>query len=454
MAFLFEEFSPVTPQQWKEQIVKDLKGIDFEQLVWKTNNGFSVKPFYTPEDLKETPSALFTDNHWDICEQISVTDEKEANAKALEALQNGASGLAFYIHKKIDTKVLIKDISLEHIYSQFFITNDALHVLDDLKDFYGKVSPHDGKVKCHVHLDPLSLFAFYGEWHDNQEKDFSVLKLLKHIPVNASIYSEAGANNVNELSLMLAHLNEYMNYLDTEKSLENKGIHITFSVAGDFFTEIAKLRACRKLIDLLQQQYNTKFPVHIHAKTAQLNKSSLDSYTNMLRTTTEAMSAVIGGSNSLCVLPFNHGLGNVTPFGLRIARNQQHLLKEESYLDKVADMSAGSYYIESLTDEIANVAWEKFKLIESKGGYIACLKNNFIQDLIKTDAEYLLQQMKDSKHVLVGVNKFQNTKETPEALKKSASTDEGKKEITPIKSVRLAASYEEERIKETQQTKA
>src|ERR1700741_1942046 len=179
---LFTEFTGVTSAQWKEQIIKDLKGVDFDQLVWKTHNGFNVNPFYTPEDLKQRHEPLFTNSDWDICEQIMVSDEKEANQRALKALEGGASGLSFFINKKIDTSVLIKGISLEYIYSQFNITNDALHVLEDLKAHYGKINEHDGKIKCFVNIDPLHLFAFYGEWHDDETKDLSVLQKLKHIP--------------------------------------------------------------------------------------------------------------------------------------------------------------------------------------------------------------------------------------------------------------------------------
>ncbi|MCE3229243.1 MAG: methylmalonyl-CoA mutase [Bacteroidetes bacterium] len=445
---LFEEFSPVTAQQWKDQIVKDLKGIDFNQLVWKTNNGFDVKPFYTSEDLKENKSPLFSGNHWDICEQINVKDEKKANEQAINALKGGASGLSFYIHKKIDTKTLIKDISLEHIYTQFFISNDCLHVIDDLKEYYGKKNEFDGKIKCFVNIDPLCLFAFYGEWHDDETKDLSTLNKLVHIPVNVSLYQEAGANTVNELALGLAHLNEYFNYFDNNKTLKDKTLHFIFAVSGDFYNEIAKFRAFRKLVALLQEQYATDFPIHIQAQTAQINKSGLDAYTNMLRTTTEALSAVIGGCDSLSVLPFNYGFEDATEFSSRISRNQQHILREESYLDKVADISAGSYYIETLTDQLAEKAWEQFKVIEKEGGFIAGIKNNFIQDMIAKDAEQLLSQVKEGKMILVGVNKFQDPKE--KELKNSflvKSKEDSKPPYQRIKPIRLAHSYEEEKIK-------
>ncbi|MGZ3899794.1 MAG: methylmalonyl-CoA mutase family protein [Bacteroidia bacterium] len=448
MDLLFKDFSPITAQQWKEQIIKDLKGIDFEQLQWKTNNGITVNPFYTAEDLDGKKTPVFTNAEWDICEHITVTDEKKANARAISALQGGASGLSFYIHKKIDTSVLLKDISLEHIYTQFFISNDALHVLTDLKKHYGKLNEFENKIKCFVNIDPLCLFGFYGEWHEDQQKDLAVIEQLVHIPVNVSLYQEAGANTVNELATGLAHLNEYFNYLEEKKLLKDKTLHFIFSVNGDFFNEIAKLRAFRKIVALLQQQYNVNFPIHIHAQTAQINKSSLDAYTNMLRTTTEAMSAVIGGANSLSVLPFNEGFEDTSEFSSRISRNQQHILKDESYLNKVADISSGSYYIETLTEQLAEKGWEQFKLIESKGGFIECIKNNLIQDTIAADAQHILSEVKEGKSVLVGVNKFQNAKEgAPSKVFMVKSKETNQPVYTRIKPLRLAFTFEEEQMK-------
>jgi len=441
---LFEEFSSTTAQQWKEQIIKDLKGGNYSQLQWKTKNGFTLEPFYTSEDLKEPALPLFSEHDWDICEHIKVSDEKEANKRALAALEGGASGLAFYIHKKIDTKVLLKGISIEHIYTQFFISNDALHVLNDLKANYGKVNAFDGKIKCFVNIDPLCLLAYYGEWHENKEKDLEVLKQLVHIPLNMVLYQEAGSNTVNELAIGLAHLNEYFNYLNDNKILKEKTIHCTLSVNGDFYNEIAKLRALRKLIALLQEQYGTNFAIHFHAQTAQINKSSLDKHTNMIRTTTEAMSAIIGGCNSIGILPYNEGFEDVTEFSARIARNQQHVLKNESYLNKVADISAGSYYIETLSEKLAEHAWEQFKLIESKGGFIKCLENNFIQDLITADAQKLLNEVKEGKQILVGVNKYENKLEV-RSQKSEVKSQKGvrkKTEIKPIKPIRLAEGFE------------
>jgi methylmalonyl-CoA mutase len=446
MEKLFSEFEGLSSAKWKEQIIKDLKGVDFDQLLWKTHNGFDVNPFYTAEDLKGKKEPLFYHNGWDICETIMVADEKEANARALKALELGASGLSFHIHKKIDTAVLIKGISLEHIYSSFNITNDALHILDDLKEHYGKKNPHDGKIKCFVNIDPLHLFAFFGEWHNEAEKDLSVLKELEHIPVNLSLYEEGGASTVNELAIGLSHLNEYLNFLSEAKALSNKKcIHVRCSVAPDFFTEISKFRALRKLVGLLQEQYSINIPVHIHAQTAGADKSCMDIYNNMLRTTTEGMSAVIGGADSLSILPYNEGFEKNSEFASRIAINQQHILKNESYLDKVSDISAGSYYIESITDTIAEKAWEQFKLIEGKGGYIACLKNDFIQELVQKGAEDLKNEFREGKLVLVGVNKYQNKEERIKYKEKELNSNTIT-EIKPIRPIRIAASIEKEKM--------
>jgi methylmalonyl-CoA mutase len=444
---LFKEFPPVSPQQWKEQIIKDLKGVAIEQLDWKTDNGFIVHPFYTTEDLKENPAPVFTGSSWDICGEIEVKNEKQANERALKALQLGASGLSFRVHKAIDTKLLLKDIEIENIYTQFSISNDALHLVNDLKEFAGKKNAFDGKVKTFVNLDPLLLLAHYGEWHDDAEKDLSAIKDLAHIPADLSLYLEAGANTVNELGIGLSHLNEYFNFLNEKNILKNKIIHISISVKGDFFNEIAKLRTLRKLVTLLQKQYGTDLPLHIHAQSASINKSSLDAYNNMIRTTTECMSAIIGGCDSLSVLPYNSGFEDPGDFAERMAINQQHICRDEAYLGKVADIAAGSYYVETLTEELAARGWERFREIEAKGGYITSFTTGFIQELIEKDRDELLKESADGKRVLVGINKFQNPGEKTEPytylVKPKAEAASPFKKIKPV---RMAFKFEEEKL--------
>jgi methylmalonyl-CoA mutase len=429
MEKLLPEFNTLSEQQWKEQIIKDLKGVDYNTLTWHTKNGFDVQPFYTLESSpKREP--IFSNSDWDICEPIDVIDVRFANHQALQALKKGASGLVFNINKNVDAKVLLKDISLYHIYSQFNISNDALHMLNDLKNIYGQKNSYDGKLKCFVNIDPLHLFAFYGEWHDKRGKDLSALKQLAHIPVYGSLYQEAGSTQVNELAITLAHLNDYFNYLSEANELNNKPIQLSVSVGGDFFTEIAKLRALRKLISLLSSSYNSTNEIYMHVQTTMLNKSEKDAYTNLLRSTTEAMSAVIGGANSLSIKGFDEPYSIANEFSSRMAINQQHILKDESYLNKVADIAAGSYYIEQLTDDLAHHAWEKFKDIEAKGGFISGIESGLIQNMITKDLDTLIENYKSNKAVLIGVNKYPNAKDTKQVLK-AKSTADREKRITP-----------------------
>lgn len=418
MQKLFTEFSPTTAAQWKEQLVKDLKGIDYNTLIWKTNAGIDVQPFYTKENLSSTPAPLFTKNDWAICEAIYVENEKSANAQALNALQNGASGLVFHITKKTDYGVLLKDISIEHIYT-LFKTNTEQE--NELNQYLSNLNRGNS---CFFECDNL----LNGK-----------IKEQKNIlSIDLSLYQEAGSHTIHELAFSIAHLNEYLNI-----SSSIKQIHVSISIGGDFFMEIAKVRALRKLITFLSQQYGIKTELHIHAQTTLINKSAIDSYTNMLRSTTEAMSASMGGTDSILVLPFDVEFNDTNDFSSRMARNQQLILKDESYLNAVGDIAAGSYYIETLTETLCEKAWEQFKIIESKGGLLACLKSNYIQNMISKDAETLIQQFKEGKLVLVGVNKFQNKNEEVKKNKRLKMKDSSSS-IFGIKAINLSESLEQQ----------
>jgi methylmalonyl-CoA mutase len=416
MQKLFTEFQSTTAAQWKEQLVKDLKGTDYNTLVWKTNSGIDVQPFYTKENLNTIPAPIFSKNDWAICETIFVSDAKTSNTQALNALQNGASGLVFHITQKTDFTLLIKDISIEHIYALFMVKSEFEK---ELISFLNSIPTGN---TCFVECD--TILEGNVELHNTS-----------YICINTNLYQEAGSNAVNELAFSIAHLNEYLNIAPNSI----KGIHLNISVGGDFFMEIAKLRALRKLVGFLLNQYGIKADIHIHAQTTLINKSVVDSYTNMLRSATEAMSASIGGANSIVVLPFDVEFNSQNDFSSRMARNQQLILKDESYLNVVADMAAGSYYIETLTETLCEKAWEQFKVIESKGGLLACLKSNYIQDIISKDAETLIQQFKEGKLVLVGVNKFQNKNEETKVVKRKNTIH-----ASGIKTINLSESLEQQ----------
>lgn len=420
MQYLFSEFTPSSYAQWKEQVLKDLKGESFESLLWQNENGFTVEPFYTQEHLQQTAMPVFEHTNWEVCEHVVVTDEKEANAVALEALQGGASGLCFDIRKPVNLTVLLKDISVEHIYTQFSISNDTIGVLEGLKAWDGKTNAFDGTQKCFVALDPLSLLAQYGEWHHSAAEDMATQCGRPYLNVNGSLYYEAGAYAATQLGVLLAHVNEYLQFLTDVKANIPSVLHVSLGIGSSFFTEIAKLKAARHLLTLLYDQYGVTPIIHIHAQTGVFNKSEKDVNTNLLRTTTESMSAVLGGCNSLTTLPFKRGIEADTSFSRRIARNQQLLLKGESYFDQLADVSSGSYYAEHLMDQLAERAWTIFKEIEAEGGFIKAFETGSLQGRIAADCRAQQELVQSAKKIMVGVNKFQNAGETTDIKLKAA----------------------------------
>ncbi|MEO8759588.1 MAG: methylmalonyl-CoA mutase family protein [Bacteroidia bacterium] len=432
MEKLFSEFNAATAQDWKNQIIKDLKGTDFEKLIWKNPNGFDVNPFYTAEDIKQNTPNLFTHSNWEIASEFVVKDEKQSNADALKALMGGASSLIFIITKKTDLTLLLQDISIEHIELNFVLNHNDPNFIADFKLHLKQRNIYHEKINGSICFDAINHFA---ETENEISLDFKAdNSSLKTIGVNAALYQNAGATQTFELACALTHAHEYVVALSNKNIAYKNPFYFTVAIGGDFFGEIAKLRALRKLWILLAQEYNINQEIHIHCKTSLLNKSSLDANNNMLRTTTEGMSAVIGGCNSLTVNSYNAGFETSSDFSERMARNQQLILKEESYLHQTADMGAGSYYIEKLTDELASKAWDEFKEIENKGGFMACLKLNFIQDKIKEQADNLIQQFQSGELVLVGVNKFENKSELiGQNLKAAVISSEVEKSIKPIR---------------------
>lgn len=402
MEKLFSEFKPAGAAEWKQQIIKDLKGAPYERLVWQNRNGFEVEPFYTADDL-ELAEPVFTHSEWEIVEEIVVQDEKAANAKALRALAGGASGLHFILSRKPDLKLLLEAISIQHIELCFILRyydRDFRPRFHSYLDYQG-ITP--GQVNGSICFDPLSHLAQTGNWFNSEEADLS----LSNTWTNAWIYQNAGATQSFELACALAHAHEYLHRHPSASKYR-----FSLSIGSDFFGEIAKLRALRKLWALVAAQYNVNQAIGIHACNSHLNLSHLDPYNNMLRSTTEGMSAILGGCNSLTLEAYNKTFERTNEFSERIARNQQLILREESYFDKIADAAAGSYYIEWLTDELAGKAWEEFKAIEARGGLIACLRSGYIQQTIKSQAEEMIEAFRNEKLVLVGVNKFRNKQES------------------------------------------
>jgi methylmalonyl-CoA mutase len=296
---------------------------------------------------------------------------------------------------------------------------------EDLNQFF---KSKDYEKHCFVEMDELV------------NGKINVQQVNGKLSINTSIYNESGATILNQLAFSVAHLNEYIIELITLNKLkELHTLHITTAIGGDFFMEIGKVRALRNLTNFLLNQYDCHPEIHIHAQTTLVNKTQIDIYNNLLRSTTETMSASIGGANSIVVFPFDYDVNPDNDFSSRMARNQQLILKDESYLNKVSDIAAGSYYIETITKTFCQKAWDVFKDIEAKGGLINSLKLNYVQTIIKTDAQQLINDFNDGKLILVGVNKFQNKSEEPKtSIHTHIENVTQSMAIQPIKALRLA----------------
>jgi len=435
---LFEEFPPVSTQQWMDKV-----GADFNRkLVWKTNEGIDVQPFYRAENLAELdylnslpgefPFVRGTkknNNEWLVRQSIVVTDLAEANKKALNYLMRGVDSLAFVFKASTelsvaDLSVLLKDVSLDAVEVNF--VGCCSRRASEAFTAFVKQGGWDSKaIRASVEYDPFGKYALTGVLRNGAEHvvenaakmiaSTSELTKFKTLAVNGKNFGNAGSSIVQELAYSLALGAEYLTAL-TEKGTEvdavAKKMKFNLSVSANYFLEIAKLRAARLLWAQIVKAYGPKCEcsckMTIHAETGSWNKTVYDAYVNMLRTQTEAMSASLGGADSITVLPFNAAYEESNEFSDRIARNQQLLLKEESHFSKIADPAAGSYYIEELTASIADQAWKLFLEVQEKGGYLAALREGFIQAEIKKMAGKRDMNIATRRENLLGVNQFPN----------------------------------------------
>lgn len=443
---LFSEFPPVSTEQWEAKIQEDLKGADYEKkLIWRTAEGFKVKPYYRLEDLnglKEMLSNLpgefpFTrgtvseTNKWLIGQDLETPNPAKANALAKEALERGAEALLLN-SSNIDSAALLKEmlkgLDLSKATLCFNSAPSYQTLLKIIIEVYQSLGIDFKEFKGTLDFDPLSYFLINGHFYSNESDDLNQgVELLKAsldnsefkvLSVNGQYFHNAGSSLVQELAFSLAAGNEYLSWY-TSKGFNidevAKKMVFLFAVSGNYFMEIAKLRAARLLWAKIVEQYDPETAdsakMYIHSMTANWNKTIYDPYVNMLRTTTEAMSAAIGGADIITVLPFDMNYQEPDEFSLRIARNQQIILKEEANLDKVIDPSAGSYYIESLTASIAEAAWKLFLEIEDMGGMLNAIKNGFIQGKVAEEASRKKDDIANRRTLILGTNQHPNLNE-------------------------------------------
>lgn len=402
MQNLFSEFKPSTAAEWKAQIIKDLKGEAFESLEWQNENDFTIKPFYTHEDLAQAYQPAFTHADWDICVKTNETDSKLINQQLLNDLNRGATSISVDC-QNINFEVALKNIQLNYIAATFYIHPKDIEWLTNY-------------LSKNYKLNDLNITLFPKRLDTQKDLNywqsvisiFSSYKNIKAISVNNLYYHNQNCFAYYEVALIFLQLNEF---LANNTSTNTANIAIKTGVSTDYFIQIAKLRAVRRIWEIFKTEYNLKNELHIIVETSLTNKSISDSYNNLLRTTVESMAAIAGGCNELIVNQFDVLFPQNKNLGERMAINQQLILKEESYLNKMADVSCGSYYIESITDAIATKALKTFKQFEEQGGYFKCLENNVFENELKKQAQQKTEAINSQQQISIGVTKYKNEKE-------------------------------------------
>ncbi|MDR0414559.1 MAG: methylmalonyl-CoA mutase family protein [Prevotellaceae bacterium] len=496
---LFTEFPPVSTEQWEAVITKDLKGADYnKKLVWKAAEGMAVRPYYRAADLQHVKHmnahpgefpyvrGAKDNNRWLVRQTYcACADRQKANAQALDGLMKGVDSLGFCVKnglEEADLETLLKGIYLDAVEVNFVgCACSGTELTQKLVAYAKKSNAKLGEVAASIDADPLRELTAGGTLASDafdRLKDgvlaAAELKRLRNVGVSGAVVHNAGGSAVQELAFALSMGNEYLVRLtDLGLTVDDvaRRMKFTFAVGASYFMEIAKIRAARMLwaniVSAYKPQKSCSARMKIHAVTSAWNQTAYDAYVNLLRGATEAMSAAIAGVDSLEVLRFDRPFKAASEFSNRIARNTQILLKEEAHFDQVVDPAAGSYYIETLTQSIAEEAWKLFKQVEEKGGYIAAFKAGFIQEQVKATAQRRDSSIATRREILLGTNQYPNFGETlgddvrtalaPKEAKASAcprcgcdgSNSSGKATLVgePLKPYRGAEAFEALRIK-------
>ena len=445
-----KEWNPISSKQWKQQIQFELKGADYnEALIWNSPEDIQVKPFYHKDESNPNFNIQTKSSEFKICQNIFVHDLEKSIFRANESISRGAESLRFTIEdEKIDVEKLLNAINLENVSVYFnlnFLSIDFVKKIDTIAK--------QKSFNIYCNLDPIGHLAKDGNWFKTSEKtNFETLNLIANqtskvslISIDSGLYQNAGANMVQQIAYAVAHANEYFNRIDNI----NQPIVFQVSVGTNYFFEIAKLRAFRLVFGLIAKEYNHNLDCHLLVSPTKRNKTIYDYNTNLLRTTTECMSAILGGANAIANLPYDSLYHKDNEFGDRIARNQLLILKNESYFDKVNNPADGSYYIESLTQQLAEKALALFKDIEANYGFLKQLNDGIIKRKIQESADSSQELFDSGKEILLGTNKYPNKNDKMKhdlELFPFVKIKPRKTLIKPIIEKRLAEKMEQERL--------
>lgn len=446
---LFTDFEHISSKQWKQQIQYDLKGADYnETLVWESPEGIKIKPFYHADETSEILYASNKNESFKICQNIFVFDLEKSVRRSLETLQRGAESLRFTIEdKSIDVGKLLESLPIEKIVTYFNLQFLDIEFVQKLNEIAQKRN-----ATFYIQIDPINQLAKDGNWFTDLKTDFDLLNQIKStcmsvnfLSIDGTLYQNAGATMVQQIAYITSHATEYFNRIENL----SKTIVVEVAVSSHYFFEIAKIRALRLVLESVAAEFNPEIKFHILTTPSKRNKTLYDYNVNLLRTTTECMSAILGESDAVANLPYDALYHKENEFGDRIARNQLLVLKHESYFDKVNNPADGAYYIENITQQMAEKALLLFKEIEAAGGFITQLIEGAIQKKITESAIKEQELFESGKEVLLGTNKYPNKDDRMShdlELFPFVKTKPRKTLITPIIEKRLAEKIEKERL--------
>jgi len=454
-----KDFPPPQWDEWKKTVVDSLKGVDYDKaLKTRTYEGITLEPIYRREDIKDlnfiksepgqAPYVRGNDPRkyiaegWKVAQAQTNPDLKVLNAILKDELMRGLAMVnlklkhadcptGIELRSVKDLRVALEGIDLKA--APLFIQVDSQD-----EDIFALLLEYMEEQKLNVRdLEGFIGYDVTGEFARKGYFDIPLEEVWKKIMdvviqrasrapkmrafiIDGTVYEGAGASSTQELAFVLSTAIGYIQGLqlsgmdiDTIAPL----MAVKLSLGSNFFMEIAKIRAFRLLWAEMIKAFggsDESQKIWIHGKTASFNKSTYDLYVNMLRTTTETFSGVIGGVDSLETDPFDSLVKEDNAFARRIARNQQLILAEESHFTKVIDPAGGCYYIESLTAQMAQSSWAKMQEVEKEGGMIRSLRAGKIHELIDTTAHARIDAVHKRRDVFVGVNMFANP--TDEAL--------------------------------------
>ncbi|MEE9429679.1 MAG: methylmalonyl-CoA mutase family protein [Melioribacteraceae bacterium] len=496
-----QSFSPPSFDEWKAKVEIDLKGASFEKrLITKTYEGISLNPIYTKDDIKDLSfvNSLPGDNNfvrgnsstgyhkksWGVNQEINLADVIEFNTALHQALENGQNSINISLDTatKIgldadyatteqvgDCGLSISGIkSLERALKNIDLNSFPLYLDTGFNSipFLALLSSHlkskksdATKLQGAITLDPIHHLCVHGELSVDINFSFDMMKLavdwseenapnLKVIGINTLPYANNGASSTQELAIAMSTLVYYLNELLERKVDINKAINkiqFTFGTSTNYFMEIAKFRAANILITNIAKEYGVgseNLEINISTKSSTYYHTKHDPYVNLLRSTTQTFSAILGGVNNITTSTFDEEIRTPDNFSRRIARNTQTILREESHLDQVIDAAGGSYYIESLTNEIAKESWGKFKEIENNNGIFESLKTGTIQNSIAEVVQLREKDINKRKSVIVGTNMFADINETKLEERKLNQKAFQEKRAEYLKKYRLNGSEE------------